>query len=119
MKINDKKFIAYFVLFLLLFVFMVRTYEYFYDKDLNNNGVVSVGKLIKISAYKNGDYAVIKYFVYPNEHIIHQSHNKERWQLNAFYSIIYSENNPKKAKVDFSKTITDTIAIQKAGFTYP
>jgi hypothetical protein len=93
------------------------------EKELNQYGIETVGKVINFKTKnRKGSSPSIKYLDYifavnVKDYIIETSREKyPKVKKGSFYKIIYSSKDSKTSKIYLDEEITDSTLIMKAGF---
>lgn len=88
-----------------------------YDKEIENNGITTVGKVTKFKGA--GRRAYLRYQFYVNGHSFGSDspRDKKGEKIGEFYKVIYSSKNPEVTRIYLEEKITDTVAILNAGFS--
>lgn len=116
MKKNINKFILLIMVFGLISLFIKGHLR---SKEIQENKKQTICKFTFCKTFPKTTESFFKYNVnnkqYRNSYGRCPDHYDEK--INKFFIIYYSSKDPNKIIVDFSKQITDTTAILKAGFT--
>ncbi|MBP4140397.1 hypothetical protein J3S90_01100 [Flavobacterium sp. P4023] len=119
MKLKTK---AILVLSPLIFIFVfayIRTHKF--EKEFKNNGKITIGRIDSIfTPPKWASTVYLFYYVGNKKHTSFESDTKykaTKRDIGKFYEIKYLPDSPEIIRVDYSKKITDTTAILKAGFS--
>lgn len=112
--------------FIFFFVVLVMPITYFIFKDRSDNKEIENNKGITVAKYsfckpgnKSTTTAFCKFYVNGTNYRISVGGCPENSPeiLNKYYVLYYSKLDPNKAKIDFSKEVTDTTEIIQAGFS--
>lgn len=90
-------------------------------KRVKNNGKITIGRIDSIfTPHKWASTVYLFYYVGNKKHTSFESDTKykaTKRDIGKFYEIKYLPDSPEIIRVDYSKKITDTTAILKAGFS--
>ena len=112
-----KRFYQIFLVAIFIGVAVLFLKGYFYQEEIYENGAKTICKYKYCKKFPKTTEAYFEYYVngelYKNSY--GQCPNSDCLE-NKFFILKYSKKDPQKITVDFSKEITDSIEISKAGF---
>jgi hypothetical protein len=94
--------------------------SYMYEEKLKKNGKITIAKLDSIQEYPKRTYGCISFYVGNTKHTSLESGLRSKISkkdIGKFYYVKYLPNATNIVRGVYSKEITDTIAILKAGFS--
>ena len=118
MKVKTKAILIFGGIFLLLM--FAYLWGYNTDNKLKASGVTTIGRIDKIEELPKWSYLHMSYYIGDKRYISYQNglhtgiSNKD---IGKFYEVRYLPESPEIVRGNYSKEITDTIAILNAGFS--
>lgn len=94
--------------------------NYIYEKELKKEGELTIGRIENIINLPKWSNIFTSYYINNQYYIYHENDlgtKITKTDIGKFYEIKYLPDSPKIIRVNYSKQITDTTAILKAGFT--
>ncbi|MFD2891713.1 hypothetical protein ACFS5J_06785 [Flavobacterium chuncheonense] len=108
----------YFILFLSLIWIVYNLYEgNNYDNEIENHGIVTVGKITEFKGASMRPYLRYKYYVNEKAWGSDSPRDEKGEKIGGFYKVIYSSNNHEVSRIYLNEPITDTTLILEAGFS--
>jgi hypothetical protein len=92
-------------------------YGYNYNKELEEFGIVTIGKITKFKGAAKSPYLNFKFFIDGNSYGSDSPRDNNGEKIGQFYKVIYSSKNPEICRIYLDEPVTDTISILKAGFS--
>ncbi len=89
------------------------------DKELKKNGKITIGRIDSIERLPKWSIIYLSYYINNKKYVFSQDDldtGITRDDLLKFYEVRYLPSSPEIIRGDYSKQITDTTAILKAGF---
>jgi hypothetical protein len=113
-----KKYFNYSVLILALIWIVYNLYHgYNYNKELEEYGIVTIGKITKFKGAAKSPYLNFKFFVDGNSYGSDSPRDNNGEKIGQFFKVIYSSKNPKICRIYLDQPVIDTTLILKAGFS--
>lgn len=107
------------VIITILGIFFLFLKGYLYEKEIEDNKEQTVCKYVFCKSFPKTTESFFKYNIknkwFRNSY--GECPDSSNIRINKFFVLYYSSRDPDKIEVDFSKEITDTTAILKAGFS--
>ncbi|MFP9113534.1 hypothetical protein ACLI1A_06310 [Flavobacterium sp. RHBU_3] len=122
-KLTPKEELIRGIVVLSLFIVVVFPILYFtsgsYNKEIDENKVVSIGKFSYCGNSGKTYSAFIVYYIDNKKYKEACDVCPDNYEdmLKKFYVINYSSLDPEKVRVDFTKRVTDTVALRREGFS--
>lgn len=115
---NKLSFIFFLVVFVIPLTYFILK-ERSDNKEIENNKGITIAKYSFCKSGGKSSTAFCKYYINCTNYRISIGSCPENSSemLNKYYVLYYSKLNPTKAKIDFSKEVTDTTEIMQAGFS--
>lgn len=120
MKTNYSKFTYLFIVLIIIFIGYGQFKSILFERELKENGKVAIGKIDSIQTNPKRTYIYLTYIVEGDKITSFESGlNKKitKKDIGNYYEIRYLDKSPEIIRTDFSKQITDTTLILKAGFS--
>ncbi|MDN3672836.1 hypothetical protein QWY99_07205 [Flavobacterium branchiarum] len=109
-----------FLMAFFIFVLYGQIRSYKYENELKEKGLITIGKIDSIKRLPKWSNIYISYRIKNEKYNFHENDLKATISLKdigKFYKVKYLSDSPEIIRVDYSKEITDTIAILNAGFS--
>ncbi|MDN3673041.1 hypothetical protein QWY99_08275 [Flavobacterium branchiarum] len=119
--INKRNFIP--LLFLTAFFIFVsynQIRSYKYENKLEENGLVTIGRIDSIVKYPKSSTIFISYVIMNSKYKSFETALEKKISnkhIGKFYEMKYLTESPEIVRGNYSKEITDTLAILNAGFS--
>lgn len=108
----------YTVLFLAMIWIVYNLYQgNLYDNEIEKNGVVTIGKIIKFKGAGKRPYLKYKFYSNGKSYFSDSPRDDKGEKTGEFYKVIFSSKNPKVSRIYLDNRITDKTLILKAGFS--
>lgn len=120
MKKKLKKIALLIILSIVIFIIYGQFKSYRYEKELEKEGIITIGKLDSIEKYPKRSYIHISYYIGKKKYNSFESglHKKiDTKDIRKFYKIKFLLNSPEIIRGIYSEQVTDTATILKAGFS--
>ena len=103
-----------------IFVLYGQIRSYKYENELKEKGVVTISRIDSIEELPKWSYLHVSYYIGDKRYTSYENglhtgiSNKD---IGKFYEVRYLPESPEIVRGNYSKEITDTIAILNAGFS--
>ncbi|OUL60301.1 hypothetical protein [Flavobacterium sp. AJR] len=104
----------------LIFVLYGQIRSYRYEKELKKEGKTTIGRIDSIVRLPKWSNMYTSYYIDNRRYIYHENDldaEITKTDIGKFYEVKYLSHLPKVIRVNYSKQITDTTAVLKAGFS--
>ena len=88
-----------------------------YDNEIEKNGVVTIGKIIKFKGAGKRPYLKYKFYSNGRSYFSDSPRDDKGEKIGEFYKVIFSSKNPKVSRIYLDNKIIDKTLILKAGFS--
>lgn len=120
MKTNYSKFSYLLIALIIIFIGYGQFKSILFERELKKNGKITIGKIDSIQTNPKRTYIYLTYIIGDDKITSFESGlNKKitKKDIGNYYEIRYLDESPEIIRTDFSKKITDTTLILKAGFS--
>lgn len=118
---RKSKILALLIIFsIIFFIIYGQIKSYKYEKELQKNGKITIGKLDSIEKYPKRTYLHISYYIGKKKYFSFESGLQKKISskdIGKFYKIKYLSNSPEIIRGIYSEQIKDSTTILKAGFS--
>jgi hypothetical protein len=115
MKTKHFNYLAFSIVIIWLFYNLYH--GYIYNKEINEFGVSTVGKITKLKVASKRPYLDYRYNINGKRVFSDTPIGIDSAKIGEFYKVIYSSKNPEVTRIYLEEKITDIVAILKAGFS--
>jgi hypothetical protein len=118
---RKSKILALLIIFpIIIFIIYGQIKSYIYEKELQKDGKITIGKLDSIEEYPKRTYLHISYYIGKIKYTSFESGLQKKISpkdIGKFYKIKYLSNSPEIIRGIYSEQIIDNMTILKAGFS--
>ncbi|MBF4483519.1 MULTISPECIES: hypothetical protein [unclassified Flavobacterium] len=117
---STKKVGGIIVLSIIIFIIYGQLKSYRYEKELERNGIITIGKIDSIQETPKRNYLYLSYYIGSKKYISFESglhKNVLPKDIGKFYKIKYLSNSPEIIRGIYSAEIHNQKEILKSGFS--
>ncbi len=108
------------IIFIILLLSVIQLRAYYFERELSENGEFTIGKIDSLVVMPKLTNIYVSYYFNKGKFVTPErkkNNNISQKDVGKFYELKFLKSNPKIVRTNFSKPVTDTSAILKAGFS--
>lgn len=108
------------IIFIVCLILFIQLRAYYFEKELSRNAKFTIGRVDSIIVMPKLTNIYVSYYSEKEKLVTPErkrGKNINQDDIGKFYELKYLKESPSIVRTNFSKQVTDTVAILKAGFS--